>query len=221
VPTNYCADGGFLVDSTEILPTDVHEFWTGGPPLVGCSNIVCAKCKNTVRHVEKRRVLHVSVESKLRELFDSPHPESSQLLPYDPYFRAYFCRCSWGHAGGVMLGASDLPWQCAGHPDDDAESFRRRFEGRAKIYQRALPASPDAAAAWDELFAQEGAAGVLIYRQLMNATRDWRVRGRASMALGRLTGDYSDAQSVLTATVANSEDAEARREAEGLLKEIP
>ena len=108
-----------------------------------------------------------------------------------------------------MLAGSDHPWACAGHPDEDG-SWAPRMQRRSELFVGAMENHPGATEAWTKLFAQEGAVGLAAYRQLMNTTQSWQVRGRVAVTLGQLTGDYSDARSVLAATLANSKDRQGR-----------
>jgi len=222
--TNYCSDHGLLIDPSIAIPTDPHLYWTGAPPSIPCSNLTCTRCKVVVRNVDGRRPVAANTTENLATLYADPAPQDSPLLvggSWNVAVRMYFCLCEWkAFHGAVYLAVSDEPWTCAGHPDENGTSARRNLR-IAEWFQAAMKDTPEAVVAWDALFAQEGAGGVAIYRELVDTTQSWRVRGRAAMAVGRLVNDYRDAKDRLGATIANSDDEVAKAEAARFLKEIP
>ena len=133
----------------------------------------------------------------------------------------YFCQCDWKSvSGAVWLAASDEPWTCGGHPDEHGTWTERMARVSALFVEAMGSEEAKAVAAWDQLFEQEAAGGVEVYRELVKTTRSWRVRGRAVMALCRLINDYAAARDRLGATIKNSDDETAKREAAQFLGEI-
>lgn len=122
--------------------------------------------------------------------------------------------------GANFLDNSDQPWGCAGHADVDG-SWAVRIRRRSERFVAAMKDDAAASKAWEALAAEPVADPLMLYRQLMNTTQSALVRGRAAMAIGALSGDHSDAKSVLTATVNNSDDTAAKAEAQTLLAQLP
>lgn len=117
----------FLVGLDHELPTDpsVGYFGSGKPPLIGCNNLVCFKCRALVKHADSRSVTshHPPPKSDLEELYNSADPASSPHLAagaVNAKSRAYFCRCDWycvelGLARSLNFLEQD--WACGGHGD--------------------------------------------------------------------------------------------------------
>jgi len=202
---------------------DEHVFWTGSPPTVPCSHIQCRRCKELVRHVDHRKAAVSESDADKETLYATANPEESALLSSvgNQAFRLYFCRCEWASVGGAnFLDNSDQPWGCAGHADVDG-SWAVRIRRRSERFVAAMKDDAAASKAWEALAAEPVADPLMLYRQLMNTTQSALVRGRAAMAIGALSGDHSDAKSVLTATVNNSDDTAAKAEAQTLLAQLP
>jgi len=220
---NFCSNDGLLTDVRTSMPADPHEFWTGGPPTVPCTNLRCKRCKAVVRHIDKMRPAVADGDDAMEALYATADLSQSTLLDgtgSNIFFRTYLCRCEWKSVNGtIWLAASDQPWTCAGHPDEDGTSGPR-IQRRAELFKAAAEAAPTAVDAWEALLKAEGKHGLVVYRQLMNLSESALVRGRAAITIGRLSGDYSDARSILAANRANGEDSAARAEAEQLLAEI-
>jgi len=224
---NHCT--ATLVGCNLLLPTDPSSF-SNGLPSVGCNHIVCVDCENAVVAVENRGVSSIHVPSG---------SEPASLLLSGPAYegtRAYFCRCAWmevtgssqTHAGDVER-TSHIRWECAGHPDDDVGTRAARVELRGELFRQAMCVADwggtveAAFAAWELLqtvAGEDDADRANTMDQLMCLTHDATIRGRAAAALSRLLGDPSDARSVLSATIRNSNDPVAIQEAERLLPEF-
>lgn len=124
-----CAET-WLVALDHELPADPGVAYSGTPPIIGCSHMVCSACGAVVRHADGRSTTsnHPPVADKLRALYESATPESSPLLDGTPLHvdsRTYFCRCDWyavNLGGARWVDDIDQPWSCAGHPDSGGGS---------------------------------------------------------------------------------------------------
>lgn len=125
---NFCEDGGLLVNSHRIIPTDPTEFHAGVyPRALGCNRLRCPECGEWVRNVAglivsgaELRAPEAEAAAKIYALADlasvpqaAPHTKS----------RLYVCRCRWRNELELTSLESEResdedppPWVCAGHP---------------------------------------------------------------------------------------------------------
>lgn len=144
----HCAEA-WLVSLEYELPTDPSVAYDGGDPIVGCNHLVCKRCGAEVRHADHRAVPALYPPEDLKDLYESPAPESSPLLDARPLHkdsRAYFCRCSW--YGCELSGGKDTEtmddheWRCAGHPDKDSPEHKQHVERAARIAKAEAETAP-------------------------------------------------------------------------------
>ncbi len=125
---NTCARSGYLVDSTSAMPADASVVQVERLPIVGCTKLVCDRCKAAVRNAPgvAFRTKEEQPGSTLAALYDTEDLASSPLLHATrPKFRLYLCRCSrWLESSEHACGEPDpdvftdpqTAWHCAGHP---------------------------------------------------------------------------------------------------------
>ena len=118
-----CAEA-WLVSLAYELSTDSSVAYSGKPPIVGCSRLVCGGCGGIVRHADNRRTPSVAKNAaQLKALYAAADPAQSPILKNGPHAmgaRAYFCSCDWndvGEGGAKWVDTIDQPWRCGGHGD--------------------------------------------------------------------------------------------------------
>lgn len=113
----------WLVGLEDDLPADKcigHFRDDGYPPIIGCNNLICMKCRSLVKHVDSRRINQVYPPPRedLIALHMSADPASSSLLQESSWSRTYFCRCDWASVGDARsLNHLDQDWACGGHDE--------------------------------------------------------------------------------------------------------
>lgn len=144
----HCAEA-WLVSLEYELPTDPSVAYDGGDPIVGCNHLVCRRCGAEVRHADHRAVPQLYPPENLKDLYESPAPESSPLLDARPLHkdsRAYFCRCSW--YGCELAGGKDTEtmddheWRCAGHPEKSGKAAPEDAERAARVAKAEAETAP-------------------------------------------------------------------------------
>jgi uncharacterized protein (TIGR02996 family) len=124
---NFCARSGYLVDGTQVIPTDPTDIHVEDAPIVGCSHLWCSVCRAAVRDAAGLAFATRDelTQGQLSALYQTADLASSSLLHRGaPAWRLYLCRCSrWLETSRHACVDRDpdeadpnVPWRCAGHP---------------------------------------------------------------------------------------------------------
>jgi len=115
-----CDEGGMLVGTQHPIPADATQRYRAGGAFLGCSNLVCGRCKATVRHFDgvqlSRELLSGDEYAQLWSASDARAMPLLQAAPV-PQIRFYFCKCFNFYTAGAVSAPSreDADWACAGH----------------------------------------------------------------------------------------------------------
>jgi hypothetical protein len=126
IPTLRCAHGGYLVDANHPLPTDPSEHDVAYLPTIGCSRLVCLRCRSVVRNAPGLafKTKDDVATAALSAMYDLPDLLDSGLIHRTTEtWRLYLCRCDRYLAIDEAAlknddpdDSPDKPWQCEGHP---------------------------------------------------------------------------------------------------------
>ena len=118
--THLCRDGGYLIGIDDWYPSETcdHQFFPLGPR-IGCTNLVCPQCHETVR-VADGRAFDVPTAAPI--VFASHGLAGTREAPLS---RIYACRCTTVATVAAMTAYAPeadpqlrpaTVWRCAGHP---------------------------------------------------------------------------------------------------------